>query len=99
MRSTASTRTFRPTAQVSTRVIKDKRWIHRNQLKLGMYVGELDRPWSETQFMFQGFVIDSLQMLEAVQDACEYACIESEKLAKISSNSGTRLCGAFRSKR
>ncbi|MEM7292997.1 MAG: DUF3391 domain-containing protein, partial [Pseudomonadota bacterium] len=29
--------------------------VHVSELKLGMYVRELDRPWEETSFMFQGF--------------------------------------------
>ncbi|MDH3901190.1 MAG: DUF3391 domain-containing protein, partial [Gammaproteobacteria bacterium] len=29
------------------------------ELEVGMYVQELDRPWTETPFMFQGFPIKS----------------------------------------
>ena len=87
----------RSDTRLVSRVINEKRWIHCNQLKVGMFVSELDRPWSETQFMFQGFRIDSPSMLAAVQDSCEYACVETEKLAQVPSNSKTRLCGAFRS--
>lgn len=86
----------RPQAAVSTRIVPEKRWVHRNQLELGMYVNELDRPWIETKFMFQGFVIDSEETLMAVQDSCEYASIQTEKLARISSNSAKRLVGATR---
>lgn len=81
---------------VSTRVVKTTRWVHRNELKLGMYVRELDCPWEETPFMFQGFVIESHQLLQDVQDAAEYICVESEKLAMVSPDSTTRLCGALR---
>ena len=31
--------------------------IDCNDLKEGMFVQELDRPWLETSFMFQGFCI------------------------------------------
>ena len=97
MRRTATTaRRLRPTASVTTRVVRDSRWIHRNQLEIGMYVAELDRPWSETRFMFQGFTIDSRATLEAVQDAAEYVLVESEKVARISSNSTYRLVGEHR---
>ena len=85
--------TARPMSTVTTRVVKDRRWVHSNQIELGMYVSELDRPWSETSFMFQGFRIDSLEMLAAVQDACEYALVETEKLARVSSNSAFRFVG------
>jgi len=87
-----STRTY-PTA---TRVVKTTRWIHRNELKVGMYVRELDCPWEETGFMFQGFVVDSQALLNDVQEAAEYVCIDSEKLASISSDSTKRMCGAVR---
>ena len=86
----------RPAASVSTRIIAQKRCVHRNQLEIGMYVEELDRPWIETRFMFQGFIIDTPEMLLAVQESCEYACVQTEKLARISSNSSRRLVGAVR---
>lgn len=80
----------------ATRVVKSTRWIHRNELKVGMYVRELDCPWEETGFMFQGFLVDNQAMLNDVQEAAEYVCIESEKLAYISSDSSSRLCAAVR---
>jgi len=82
--------------KVSTHVVPTKRWVHRNQLELGMYVNELDKPWEETRFLFQGFVIDNYETLRAVQDACEYANVQTEKLAQVSSNSTHRLVGATR---
>lgn len=84
----------RPAVKLSSHVVPEKRWLHRNQLEIGMYVNELDRPWSETRFMFQGFSIDTQEMLMAVQESCEYANVQTEKLALISSNSAMRLVGA-----
>ncbi len=86
----------RPYATVSTRVVAETRWVHRNQLEMGMYVNELDCPWTETRFMFQGFVIDTQELLQQVQDSCEYASVQTEKVARISSNSAKRLVGAIR---
>ena len=86
----------RPAAAITTRVVRDSRWVHRNQIEVGMYVAELDRPWSETRFMFQGFRIDSFETLAAVQEACEYALVETEKVARVSSNSPQRLVAARR---
>lgn len=86
----------RPTAKVTTRIVASKRWVHRNQLELGMYVNELDKPWEETRFMFQGFVIDNYDLLRAVQDSCEYVNVQTEKMALVSSNSAHRLVGATR---
>ena len=86
----------RPSVKVSTRIVASSRWVHRNQLELGMYVNELDKPWEQTRFMFQGFVIDSQETLRAVQDSCEYVNVQTEKLAMVSSNSSNRLVGASR---
>ena len=92
-RNAPARRVPRPIEQTVTRVVNDRRWVHRNQLELGMYVAELDRPWIETRFMFQGFRIDSYETLREVQDACEYACVETEKVARVSSRSTHRLVG------
>ena len=89
-------RTVRPAAAVTTRLVKSSRWVHRNQIELGMYVAELDRPWSETAFLFQGFRIDSAETLAAVRETCEYALVETEKLARIPSNSPFRFVGKHR---
>ena len=98
-RSTATAKTTaRPEAKVSTRVVNEQRWVHRNQLEMGMYVNELDRPWDETSFMFQGFLIDTPEVLQAVQESCEYASVQTEKVALVSSNSSLRLVGAARTR-
>ena len=98
MRRLFATRTTRPVPTVTTRVVKDRRWIHRNQLEIGMYVAELDRPWSETNFMFQGFRIESESTLVAVREASERVLIESEKVARVSSGSAFRFVGDHRTK-
>ncbi len=83
---------------VTMKVVKNTRWIHSNELKMGMYVRELEIPWEETNFMFQGFVIDSLELLQDVQAATEYCCVESEKVARISTTGNNRLCGVYGSR-
>ena len=40
-----------------------------SQLSLGMYVTELDRPWLESPFLFQGFSIESPDQLSALQES------------------------------
>jgi HD-GYP domain-containing protein (c-di-GMP phosphodiesterase class II) len=44
-------------------------------LRAGMYVQELDRPWLDSPFMFQGFYISSDEDIEALQECCEYVFI------------------------
>ena len=65
-------------------VARERRWLHRNQIELGMYICELDRPWSQTRFLFQGFRIESVDVLEAVRDSCEYALVEYEQPTRTS---------------
>lgn len=84
------------TQPVATRVVKTSRWMHRNELKVGMYVRELDCPWENTNFMFQGFVIESLQQLHEVQEVAEYVCVASEKLVRVNIDSTSRLCAGVR---
>ncbi len=47
-------------------------------LALGMYVVELDIPWLESPFLFQGFSIDTEDELEQLRELCEYVYIDSE---------------------
>src|SRR5258708_16506839 len=40
------------------------------ELKMGMYVVELDRHWTETPFIFQGFYLESDQQLTRIKPYC-----------------------------
>src|SRR5262245_6560726 len=53
--------------------------IPASQLSLGMYVTELDRPWLESPFMFQGFSIESPDQLSALQECCQYVYIDEAR--------------------
>lgn len=61
-------------------------------LSLGMHVVELDRPWSETPFLFQGFHLENQEDIQAVQDCCRYVYIEvtEEEWVEKKSNSRTK---------
>lgn len=56
-----------------------KKKIDINQLEQGMYVSELDRPWIETSFLFQGFLIESDEQLEEITKQCEYVYIDTDE--------------------
>lgn len=47
------------------------------ELRVGMYVAELDRPWLETPFMFQGFTIRSPEEIEQLRRYCQHVYIIS----------------------
>ncbi len=48
-------------------------------LKIGMYVSELDRPWLETPFLFQGFYIRSEKDIQELQRYCNTVEIDVEQ--------------------
>lgn len=43
-----------------------------------MYISELDRPWKETNFLFQGFEVTDDAMLSEINALCEYVFIETD---------------------
>lgn len=63
------------------RLVQNRRWMDTRDLEIGMYVLHLDRPWSDTDFLFQGFRIDTPELLREVQRASATALVETEKLA------------------
>lgn len=46
-------------------------------LRIGMFVSELDRPWTETPFLLQGFTIASVQDIEQIREYCDYVYVEN----------------------
>ncbi|MGB5446623.1 MAG: HD-GYP domain-containing protein [Psychromonas sp.] len=49
------------------------------QLTIGMYVSDLDRPWLGTPFALQGFEITSTDEIELVSDVCEYVYVDVKR--------------------
>ena len=58
-----------------------------NELALGMHVIELDRPWLETDFLIQGFIIQHPNEIDSLQRQCEYVYIEGVE-QKLDNTSG-----------
>ena len=48
------------------------------ELSFGMYVSKLDRPWTETPFVFQGFVVRSEKQADALKKYCKHVFIDLE---------------------
>ena len=57
--------------------------IRIDQLQFGMYVAELDRPWTDTPFMFQGFYLRTEQQLEALRKFCKHVYVDLELSEKL----------------
>jgi HD-GYP domain-containing protein (c-di-GMP phosphodiesterase class II) len=51
-------------------------------LRLGMYVSKLDKPWLESSFLFQGFELMTQDDIDAVKLECQYVFIDIEKQNK-----------------
>src|SRR5262245_44499807 len=56
-----------------------KRQVSVTQLRFGVYIHGLDRPWNETPFMFQGFVLNNEAQLNALKQYCKTVYIDTEK--------------------
>ena len=50
-----------------------------SDLKPGMYVAELDRPWTETPFKFQGFVLERAEQIEVLQKYCKKVFVDPDR--------------------
>jgi len=53
--------------------------ISVDELELGMYVSKLDRPWTETPFVFQGFILRSQKQIDAMKRYCKHVFVDPEK--------------------
>ena len=49
------------------------------KLRIGMYVAMLDRPWLETPFVFQGFLIKDKFEIDQLQSYCSQVFVEVER--------------------
>ncbi len=64
---------------MSEKIRTDRMKIDVAQLTIGMYVIELDRPWTETSFLFQGFRISQQQEIRLLQEACKHVWVDSQR--------------------
>ncbi|MDP2169092.1 MAG: DUF3391 domain-containing protein [Rhodocyclaceae bacterium] len=47
-----------------------KETISTRQIEQGMFVTELDRPWLETPFLLQGFLVNDAAQIAELQKYC-----------------------------
>ncbi len=50
--------------------------VPTHELKVGMFVAELDRPWVDTPFLLQGFLIEDDEQILALRQHCEYVMVD-----------------------
>jgi HD-GYP domain-containing protein (c-di-GMP phosphodiesterase class II) len=56
-----------------------KKSISVGNLQFGMYIVELDRPWTDTPFMFQGFYLRTEQQLQALRKFCKHVFVDAAR--------------------
>jgi HD-GYP domain-containing protein (c-di-GMP phosphodiesterase class II) len=56
-----------------------KKEVPVEQLQFGVYISELDRPWTDTPFVFQGFVLEDEKQLETLRKYCKKVYVDPEK--------------------
>jgi HD-GYP domain-containing protein (c-di-GMP phosphodiesterase class II) len=49
--------------------------ISVDELEIGMYVSSLDRPWRETPFLFQGFLVREQEEVDQIRKLCRHIFI------------------------
>ena len=66
------------------------REIPVDELQLGMYVSKLDRPWTETPFVFQGFILRNQKQIDVMRKLCKRVFVDPEKedLSEVEAHAG-----------
>ena len=58
--------------------MSQRKQVEVGALQLGMYVAELDRPWIESPFLFQGFVIEDEDDLRQIREICSWVIVDED---------------------
>lgn len=53
--------------------------VYCEDLKLGMYISDLDLPWIESPFLFQGFRLQNEEEVQQVKSTSKYVYVDTEK--------------------
>jgi len=51
--------------------------VDAGDIQMGMYISALDRPWEESPFLLQGFVVSSPKVLAKLQSLCKFVYVDS----------------------
>ena len=66
-------------SEVAKKLGNNRLAIDVAKIKIGMYVSELDRPWLETPFLFQGFLIREQDEIDELRKLCKQVVIDIEQ--------------------
>ena len=79
----------RPSRLVSSRKTSphcdSESWLEKqfsvDELTVGMFVSALDRPWLDTPFLLQGFLIEDEQTLAQLRQSCSRVTVDLRRSA------------------
>ena len=57
----------------------NERQVNPADLIIGMYVSNIDRPWLESPFAFQGFLIKSQEDIDLIKQSCSYVFVDPNR--------------------
>jgi len=69
--------------RLDTLQVPTRRRLHVSHLEIGMYVCELDRPWRQTDFLFQGFPLLKIEHIHAVRERCDYVFVDDTRKVRL----------------
>ncbi len=55
--------------------------VAARDIRVGMFVAELDRPWSETPFLLQGFLVEDQEQVAQLQSLCRFVFVDRSRSA------------------
>jgi len=55
--------------------------VMSKDLKIGMFVADLDRPWIDTPFLLQGFMVEDNEQLQQLRQHCQWVIIDPQRSA------------------
>ncbi|MBL8523553.1 MAG: HD-GYP domain-containing protein [Betaproteobacteria bacterium] len=50
-------------------------------IKIGMFIADLDRPWIDTPFLLQGFMVEDDEQLQQLRQHCQWVIIDPQRSA------------------
>lgn len=78
---------------IDTLLVPTRRRVAVARLELGMYVCELDRPWNETNFAFQGFPLLKPAEIRALRNCCEYVYVDDTRRVRLQHDTPVPVVG------
>lgn len=52
-----------------------KEKVFVEQLQFGMFIADLDRPWLDSPFLLQGFLLETEEQMQALKNLCDHVYV------------------------